>query len=183
MRTVTSSSSFTLPALRALALAVALGATAACALAQAPAASVSVVGASPLLEGKTVEGKSFKLSELRGKVVMVMFWSTGCAVCRDKMRELRANYAGWAGKPFELVLVSTDRSMKDIESYDKIISQSVPLQQRFVSVWSGSAGFKHSFGEVSQLPSTFVLDQKGKVVEHHSGRIPAEAWDKVAELL
>jgi peroxiredoxin len=116
-------------------------------------------------------------------VVMVMFWSTDCAVCRDKMRELRANYAGWAGKPFELVLVSTDRRMKDIEAYDKIISQSVPLQQRFVSLWSGASGFKQSFGDITQLPSTFVLDQKGKVVDSYLGRVPAEAWDKVAELL
>ncbi len=191
MRAVTSSF-IPWPLAKALALLVALGlsatahsqqtATPTPALAAA-AVSAPMVGKSPALAGKTVEGKNFALSELRGKVVMVMFWSTGCAVCRDKMRELRANYAGWTGKPFELVLVSTDRSMKDIESYDKIVSQSVPLAQRFVSLWSGSAGFKHSFGDISQLPATFVLDQKGKVVEQFSGRIPAEAWDKVAELL
>jgi peroxiredoxin len=146
-------------------------------------AQTAAVGASPSLQGKTVDGKDFQLAQLKGKVVMVMFWSTGCAVCRDKMRELRANYAGWAGKPFELVLVSTDRSMKDIEAYDKIISQSVPLKQRFVSLWSGASGFKQGFGDITQLPSTFVLDQKGKVVDSYQGRVPAEAWDKVAELL
>jgi peroxiredoxin len=147
------------------------------------AAQTAAVGTSPSLQGKTTDGKNFQLSQLQGKVVMVMFWSTDCAVCRDKMRELRANYAGWAGKPFELVLVSTDRRMKDIEAYDKIISQSVPLQQRFVSLWSGASGFKQSFGDITQLPSTFVLDQKGKVVDSYLGRVPAEAWDKVAELL
>jgi peroxiredoxin len=147
------------------------------------AAQTAAVGAAPSLQGKTTDGKNFQLSQLQGKVVMVMFWSTDCAVCRDKMRELRANYAGWAGKPFELVLVSTDRSMKDIEAYDQIISQSVPLKQRFVSLWSGGSGFKQGFGAIAQLPSTFVLDQKGKVVDSYLGRIPTEAWDKVAELL
>ena len=41
-----------------------------------------------------------------GKVVLLMFWSTGCAVCRDKMPELRQNYEGWAGKPHALYQAS-----------------------------------------------------------------------------
>ncbi|RYG07515.1 MAG: TlpA family protein disulfide reductase, partial [Burkholderiales bacterium] len=43
----------------------------------------------PVVEGRTIEGQPFKLAALKGKVVLVMFWSTGCAVCRDKMPELR----------------------------------------------------------------------------------------------
>ena len=80
--------------------------------------------APPAVEGKTIEGKPFKLDSLKGKVVLVMFWSTGCAVCRDKMPELRQNYEGWAGKPFEMVLVSTDRAMADLDAYEKIISRT-----------------------------------------------------------
>ncbi|MGH8035228.1 MAG: peroxiredoxin family protein, partial [Lysobacterales bacterium] len=79
----------------------------------APAAPAAVASAAarpvttPVIEGKTIDGSDFKLSSLKGKVVLVMFWSTGCAVCRDKMPELRQNYEGWRGKPFEMVLVST----------------------------------------------------------------------------
>jgi peroxiredoxin len=143
--------------------------------AQAPAA--------PAVEGKTIEGKPFQLASLKGKVVLVMFWSTDCAVCRDKMPELRQNYEGWNGKPFEMVLVSVDRKMKDVEDYEKIISRTVPVKQRFVQMWAGEAGYKDSFGKPGQLPSTFVIDKTGKVVERYQGRIPAEAWDKIAELL
>jgi thiol-disulfide isomerase/thioredoxin len=56
--------------------------------APAPAAALTAM---PQIEGKTIEGAPFKLSSLKGKVVLVMFWSTGCAVCRDKMPELRNN--------------------------------------------------------------------------------------------
>jgi thiol-disulfide isomerase/thioredoxin len=45
----------------------------------------------PLLRSTTLEGQPFDLAALRGKVVMLVFWSTGCPVCRDKMPELRAN--------------------------------------------------------------------------------------------
>lgn len=159
----------------ALALSAALLAPA---QAQAPTPSPA-----PALEGKTIEGKPFKLEALKGKVVLVMFWSTGCAVCRDKMPELRQNYEGWAGKPFEMVLVSTDRSMGDLEAYEKIISRTVPLKQRFVQLWAGEAGYKDGFGKPAQLPAAFLIDKGGKVVERWQGRIPAEAWDKIADLL
>lgn len=167
----------TTTALLALALALPLSLGAAPARAQAPAASP------PVIEGRTVEGQPFKLSGLRGKVVLVMYWSTGCAVCRDKMPELRQNYEGWKGKPFEMVLVSTDRRMQDLDDYERIISRTVPLQQRFVQLWSGEAGYKDNQGKPAQLPTAFLVDKSGKIVERYQGRIPAEAWDKIAELL
>lgn len=139
--------------------------------------------ATPLVEGKTVEGKPFQLSSLKGKVVLLMFWSTDCAVCRDKMPELRQNYQGWAGKPFELVLVSTDRRMQDVQQYETIISRTVPLKQRFVQLWAGEPGYKDSLGRPGQLPSSYLIDKTGKVVERYQGRIPPEAWDRIAELL
>lgn len=156
----------------ALALAAALGSPA---RAQGPAV--------PAVAGKTVDGKAFQLSSLKGKVVLVMFWSTGCAVCRDKMPELRQNYEGWSGKPFEMVLVSTDRKMQDVEEYERIISRTVPVKQRFVQLWAGEPGYKDNLGKPAQLPATYVIDKTGKLVERYQGRIPAEAWDKIADLL
>lgn len=130
-----------------------------------------------------MEGKPFSLASLRGKVVLLMFWSTDCAVCRDKMPELRQNYQGWQGKPFELVLVSADRRLKDLDDYERIISSTVPLKQRFVQLWAGDGAYRDNLGRPAQLPAAWLIDKTGKVVERFSGRIPAEAWDKIAELL
>ncbi len=130
-----------------------------------------------------MDGKPFQLAALKGKVVLLMFWSTECAVCRDKMPELRQNYEGWRGKPFEMVLVSTDRRMEDLQSYEQIISRTVPLKQRFVQLWVGDAGYRDGFGKPAQLPASFLIDKSGRVVERYQGRIPAEAWDRIAELL
>lgn len=153
------------------------------ALAAALASPVQAQTAPPHMEGRTIEGQPFRLAALKGKVVLVMFWSTGCAVCRDKMPELRQNYEGWAGKPFEMVLVSTDRKIGDLQEYEKIISRTVPLKQRFVQLWSGEAGYQDNFGPPGQLPASFLVDKSGKLVQRYQGRIPAEAWDKIAELL
>ena len=137
----------------------------------------------PQMEGKTIDGAPFNLSSLKGKVVLVMFWSTGCAVCRDKMPELRENYAGWAGKPFELVAVSTDTRVQDVLDYERIISRTVPVKKRFVQMWTGESGYKDNLGKHAMLPAAYLLDKSGKVVERYVGRIPPEAWDKIADLL
>lgn len=141
------------------------------------------VAALPSIEGKTIEGAPFKLESLKGKVVLVMFWSTSCAVCRDKMPELRSNYQGWTGKPFELVAVNTDTRVQDFLDYERIISATVPLKQRFVQLWTGETGYKDNIGKPAQLPSAFLVDKSGKVVQRYVGRIPPEAWDSIADLL
>jgi thiol-disulfide isomerase/thioredoxin len=105
--------------------------------ARAQSAAPPVAASLPTMEGKTIDGKPFKLSMLRGKVVLVMFWSTGCAVCLDKMPELRDNYAGWNGKPFELVAVNTDGRGQDFMDYERIVASTVPVRQRFVQLWAG----------------------------------------------
>jgi thiol-disulfide isomerase/thioredoxin len=139
--------------------------------------------AAPQIEGKTVEGKPFALPSLKGKVVLVLYWSTGCAVCRDKMPELRTNYEGWAGKPFELVAVNTDARMKDMLDYENIISRTVPIRQRFVQLWAGDSSYRDNLGKHAQLPAGYLIDKSGKIVERYVGRIPPEAWDRIADLL
>ena len=148
-----------------------------------PASAASALVTLPQIDGKTIDGKPFKLSSLKGKVVLVMFWSTGCAVCRDKMPELRSNYEGWMGKPFELVAISTDSRVQDLLDYERIISRTVPIKQRFVQLWTGEADYKDNLGKHAQLPSAYLMDKTGKIVERYTGRIPAEAWDKIADLL
>lgn len=153
----------------------------------ARAASAAAVTAAPVtmpqIEGRTIEGTGFKLASLKGKVVLVMFWSTNCAVCRDKMPELRTNYEGWKGKPFELVAVNTDTRVQDFLEYERIISATVPLKQRFVQLWTGETGYRDNVGKPVQLPAAFLVDKDGKIVERYTGRIPAEAWDRIADLL
>jgi thiol-disulfide isomerase/thioredoxin len=147
-------------------------------------ASGSVV---PSISGATLDKKAFSLAALKGKVVLVMFWSTDCAICRDKMPELRENVQGWADKPFEVVLISTDRRMADVESYNAIINQSVPSKQRFTQVWAGDTGYKDNLDTANlartQLPTTLLIDKQGKLVERFNGRIPAQVWDKISDLL
>lgn len=150
---------------------------------QAQAPRESTAPALAKLNGQTLDGKPFDLANLRGKVVLVVFWSTTCAVCRDKMPELRANYEGWRSQPFEMVLVSMDRRRQDWLDYEQILAQTQQRAQRFPQLWAGQAGYTDSFGAKVQLPATFIIGKTGRVEKTHLGRIPAEAWDEIADLL
>jgi cytochrome oxidase Cu insertion factor (SCO1/SenC/PrrC family) len=151
------------------------------------AQKASVQAPLPVIAGTTLDKQQFQLKSLKGKVVLVMFWSTDCAVCRDKMAELRQNVQGWADKPFELVLVSVDRRMEDVEGYNAIINKSVPMKQRFTQLWIGDKGYQDNLGATqlqrAQLPTTLLIDKSGKLLERYNGRIPADVWDTISDLL
>ncbi|TNF61781.1 MAG: TlpA family protein disulfide reductase [Burkholderiales bacterium] len=137
----------------------------------------------PELEGTAADGQRLRLADLKGQVVLVLYWATGCAVCRDKMRELRANLKGWAGQPFTLIGVNMDTQRQDWLDYERLVAQSVPAPQRFVSVWAGGSGFRDSMGLPAQLPSAHLIDKSGQLVEQYRGRVPAQAWNRIADLI
>jgi peroxiredoxin len=137
----------------------------------------------PELEGTTPNGQRLRLAGLRGQVVLVFYWATGCAVCRDKMRELRANLTGWKGQPFTLLGVNMDARQQDFIDYENVVRQAVPAAQHFASLWAGDTGFRDTMGRPEHLPSACLIDKQGRLVERYSGRIPPEAWDRIAELL
>ena len=65
----------------------------------------------------------------------------------------------------------------------KLVATLAPSQHRPVALWAGNSAYKASEKRPAQLPSAWLLDKSGKVVESYTGRIPAEAWDRIADLL
>ncbi|MGS5085975.1 TlpA family protein disulfide reductase [Hydrogenophaga sp. A37] len=145
--------------------------------------SPTTVAPTPALEGTNFSGQRIQLADHRNRVVLVLYWSTGCAVCRDKMRELRANLMGWHSQAFTLIGVNMDPRRQDWIDHERLVAQTVPVVQRFPSVWAGDADFRDTMGRPEQLPGARLIDKTGKLVETYRGRIPAEAWDRIAELL
>lgn len=135
------------------------------------------------LVGRTVDGLPLSLAALQGRVVLVFFWATDCAVCRDKMGELRANVGGWKDQPFSMLGVNMDRRRQDLVDYERLVATTLPKAQRLTSVWAGDADYRTSLGMPDHLPTTVLIDKQGREVRRYSGRIPASAWDDMAELL
>ncbi|MFM8900945.1 MAG: TlpA disulfide reductase family protein [Burkholderiales bacterium] len=135
------------------------------------------------LSGQTLDAKPYDLGQDHGKAILVFFWSTDCAVCRDKMPELRTNYSAWRDKGFQLVAVSLDKNLADVQAYDRILSHTVPMKQQFPSLWRADPAHRDSFGAVTKAPTSFLLNRQGQLEKEIRGRIPAELWDDIAELV
>ena len=138
---------------------------------------------SPTLSGTSLEGKTFSLAQQRGRVVMVVLWRTDCAVCLSKMPELRANALGWKGKPFDLVTVSLDARSADTEHYDRTRRQVAAAAGPVWSFWQGQVQMAEDWRRATRVPVTLVIDREGRIAARHEGRVPADVWDSVAELL
>lgn len=138
----------------------------------------------PVIEGVSLNGAPFKLDKLRGKVVLVLHWSSECPVCIDKMNELRLNSAGWAGKPFEVVLINSDRTLESVKEYQRIVNLTLPAHLKFTQLWQKAPEFKQiPRVEVTRQPVTWLLDKQGKLVGQYLGRVPPDVWDQIADLL
>ena len=137
----------------------------------------------PALSGQTLDGKPYDLVQDRGKIVMLFFWSTDCAVCRDKMPELRANYEAWREKAFQLLAVNIDKAADDVDAYHRALNGVVGASQRFPWIWRHAKGHRDNFGAITQTPTTLLLNREGIQVKQYRGRIAPELWDDIAELV
>ena len=143
-----------------------------------PATPASTRQAAFELQAYGINGERFNGNKIRGKVAIVFYWSTTCAVCRDSLPELRANLAGWRNKPFALVTVNVDRNAGDWLAYEQLLSKlQVPP--------NGLIALHQDDGRPlpSKLPLTLLIDANGKVASRYEGRMAPEAWDGVADLL
>lgn len=164
----------------ALALAPVLGAAEVKQAPSSPKAAPQV----PALTGITSGGERVSLEALRGSVVLVFAWSSSCPVCLDKLPELRRNLDGWKGKPFVILALNQDRSADDMRSYERIFDQAAPMRAQFKHLWRGSNEHRDNLGDLPKnMPTTLIFDKQGALAKSVRGRVPADLWDDIAELV
>lgn len=116
----------------------------------------------PELEGNSPDGTVYKLSDLKGKVVLIDFWASWCGPCRKENPNVVALYEKYKDKGFTVFSVSLDSDknawMRAIET-DKLIW---PYHISELKRWDGV--LSRSYG-VNSIPFTVLIDAEGKVVE------------------
>ncbi len=150
-----------------------------------PAAAAGATTASaPALAGQTSRGEAVSLAALRGSVVLVFVWSAGCPVCLDKLPELRRNLEGWQGKPFVIVALNQDRSADQMLNYERALEHTGAARPQFKNLWRGAAAHRDNLGDLPQnMPTALIVDKAGVLRKAVRGRVPAELWDDIAELV
>ncbi|HKI33372.1 MAG TPA: TlpA disulfide reductase family protein [Gemmataceae bacterium] len=112
----------------------------------------------PDVEGPDLDGQVFKLSDYRGRVVLVYFWGQWCSLCRDEHPHLRALVERHRGQPFALLGVNCDGDREVVRR--AVRDQSLPWR----SWWDGDlAGQVAQTWEVKGWPAFYLLDGRGVV--------------------
>lgn len=115
----------------------------------------------------TPDGGQFRLSEHRGKVVLINFWATWCPPCREEMPSMQRLYTRQRDRRFTMVAVALDSSPTLVGPYLKQSGLTFPvgLDPRM--------DLAQAYG-VRALPASFIVDPRGTVVAMALG---PRAWD------
>jgi len=119
------------------------------------------------------DGKPMKLSDLRGKVVLLNLWATWCAPCRKEMPALDRLQAALGGKDFEVVALSVDTRNLDRRKpfLDSVGVKSLAF---YADPKADSLQILKGAAKVVGLPTTLLVDRRGCDLGVMAG--PAE-WD------
>jgi thiol-disulfide isomerase/thioredoxin len=136
----------------------------------------------PQIEGEDIDGKPMKLSDFRGKVVLISFWATWCGPCMRLVPDEKALVEKMKGRPFVLLGVNGDENREQAKKIS--MKEGIPWR----SFWNGGPGrgIALEWG-VLGWPTIYVLDANGVIrddglVYHHELRATG-THDKMIENL
>jgi thiol-disulfide isomerase/thioredoxin len=120
----------------------------------------------PKLVIHDLTGKVTSTDDMKGKVVLVNFWATWCPPCRAEVPELIALQKK-LGDKLQIIGISEDDSIDDVHQYIQKMGINYPVVM-------STSEIVQAYGGVAALPTTFVLDTEGKVVQRHLGLLDAD---------
>jgi peroxiredoxin len=133
----------------------------------------------PALRGRTVDGQSVSLADLRGRVVLLNFWASWCLECRPEMPELERLHRELAPQGLTVMGVNAREGVGAVRAYAR------ELGLTFVLVLDLHGDIGKAYGVIG-IPTTFLIGRDGRAVALAVGPRPwggAPARDVLRTLL
>ena len=128
---------------------------------------------------KDMSGQEHKLSDYRGKWVLLNFWATWCAPCKKELNTIHEVYDDWVAETgVTLVAIAID---------DEKTKSQVPVYVNgkawdYTVLMDPNWDFKRAMG-VNNVPHTFLVDKNGVIVYSHNNYAPGDEEKLYQELL
>ena len=132
---------------------------------------------------KTIDGKDFKIAELKGKALVIDLWATWCGPCRVEVPELVRMQTEYGPRGFEVVGldISPDRDTpQDVTSFVKefMVNYKVAFAKEDIAL---------SMMQGGNIPQSLVISRDGHIVKHFIGfspeRTPTMMRDAIEQAL
>jgi cytochrome c biogenesis protein CcmG/thiol:disulfide interchange protein DsbE len=133
---------------------------------------------SPTLMLKDVQGRRLRLSDYKGKVVLLNFWATWCPPCRAEMPDLIKMQREYQSKGLQVIGITyPPETLREVRQFIRKLKVNYPIAL-------GTKEMKALFDQTDTLPVTIVIDRQGNVHERIEGiLLPEEFEQKVKPLL
>ena len=136
---------------------------------------ITIGKTAPDFELETLEGKKTKLSDYRGKKVILNFWASWCPPCREEMPEFQRIYSENRDK-LVVVGVNLQESRENAEAFIEKLSITFPI------LLDPNSQVKDMYNVFTQ-PVTYFIDESGKIVDKKFGPLTSEEIDeKIAKM-
>jgi thiol-disulfide isomerase/thioredoxin len=150
------------------------------ALTAAPAGAADVGDQAPALVLPAADGAPMVLADLRGRVVVVDFWASWCAPCRQALPALDALARRYRTRALDVLAVNVDRRRPQATAFLAAYVPDPALRVLFDPKRTVMARYRPE-----GMPSIYVIDQEGRIAWRASGgdRVAAELEATVLRLL
>ena len=124
-----------------------------------------------------LNGKLVKLSDFRGKVLILDFWATWCAACRVEIPHFVELQKQYGNKGLTVIGVSLDEQCPEVvKKFVKQFGVNYPIV-------TGNEKVAEAYGGIEGIPTTFVIDREGRIVGSHIGYNDKAIFEKEIQSL
>jgi cytochrome c-type biogenesis protein len=126
----------------------------------------------PEVEFQTLDGQPFRLTSLRGKVVLLNFWATWCIPCRAEIPEFNTLQRDLQARGFSIV----GASVSPVDTAEAIRGFQKDVKQDY-TVIRGAEEIGAKFGNGPGLPVTYLIDREGRIRQKFIGQTSRENFE------
>jgi len=122
---------------------------------------------------KDIDGTNVKLTDYKGKVVLLNFWATWCGPCKLEIPEFVEAYERYRDKGFVIlgVLSEDDPAPAELRSFMAKFKMNYPIFREHQE-------FAAANGELWALPTSFLIDRQGSICTKHTGAMPKDMLEQ-----